>query len=163
MKVNWKYLFLKVAGICFGLQIVGAIVSIIFSMPAQVVLGGAALDPQDATPALVAQELLSKGTALAPPLLLTVLFGIILFLAHRKRVLGVIGTILLILIGILFTMATTGEYTNPNRYPNMPGAIYVFLLFLNSTFIIGTSLTGVLSLIFQRNVSKEKTNEIWRG
>jgi hypothetical protein len=160
MKVNWKNLFLKVAAICFALQFVGAIISIVFSMPAQVVFGGTALDPQDATPALVAQELLSKGTALAPPLFLTVLFGIMLFLASRKRVLGVIGTILLILVGFLFTMATTGEYANPNRYPNMPGAIYVFLLLLNSTFIIGTSLTGVLSLVFRRNVSKEKTLEV---
>jgi hypothetical protein len=149
MKINWNKYFIRFAAICLGLQILGAVVSIAFSMPAQVVFGGSVLPPNDATPGLVAQEFLSKGTALAPPLLLTVIFAAFLYLALRKGALGVIGTILLIIIGILFTLATSGEYINPYRFPHMPGPIFLVNLVINNIFTTGISILGIIKLISQ--------------
>jgi hypothetical protein len=155
MKINWNKYFIRFAAICLGLQILGAVVSIAFSMPAQVVFGGSVLLPTNATPGLVAQEFLTKGTALAPPLLLTVIFCACLYLSMRKGALRVVGIILLIIIGILFTFATSGEYINPDRFPQMPGPIFLVNLVINNIFTIGISILGIFTLISQ-TLQKEK-------
>jgi hypothetical protein len=148
--------FLIVAAICLGLQILGGIISIAFSMPAQVAFGGDLTNPTHATPVLVAKELLSKGTALAPPLILTVVYSILLFFAQKKGALGVIGTVLLSIVGILFTFATMGEYVNPNRFPHMPGPLFLANLLINNVFTIGIAILGITTIIkhfLQKNKS----------
>ncbi|MFP3122597.1 hypothetical protein OH784_07435 [Ectobacillus funiculus] len=147
MKMNWKKYFVVAASICLGSQIFGALISILFSMPAQVVFWGAILDPADATPSLVAKEFLSKGTALAPPLLLTLLYILFFVFSLRKGILGIIGTVLLVVMGILFTFATRGEYTNPTRFPHMPALIFLVILIINNIFTMLISILGVLTFI----------------
>lgn len=157
MKINWKKYFIMTAAICLGLQLLGAIISILFSMPAQVVFGGSVLSPSEATPALVAQEFVSKGTALAPPLLLTVIYTVLFFLAKRKGLAGVTGTILLTIIGILFTFATLGEYTNLDRFSHMPAPLFFINLIINNFFTVGISIMGIITLTSQ--FTKKKSIE----
>jgi hypothetical protein len=158
MKTNWKKYFIMSAAICLGLQLLGALISILFSMPAQVVFGGAVLSPTEATPPLVAQEFVSKGTALAPPLLLTVIYSVIFLLAKRNGLAGITGTTLLTIIGVLFTFATLGEYTNLDRFPHMPAPIFLVNLLINNIFTVGIALMGILTLTSQFiNFTKKKS------
>jgi hypothetical protein len=149
MKTNWKKYFIITAAICLGLQLLGALISILFSMPAQVVFEGPVLAPSEATPALVAQEFVTKGTALAPPLLLTVVYSVIFLLAKRNGPAGVTGTLLLTIIGVLFTFATLGEYTNLDRFPHMPGSIFLINLLINNIFTVGIAVMGIITLTSQ--------------
>ncbi|WP_210509199.1 hypothetical protein [Naasia sp. SYSU D00057] len=148
--MNPKRLFLSVALLSLVLQVVDALLSIAFALPAQVAFGDRPTAPADATPALVAEEFLTKGTALAPPLALMIAFAVFLLLASRKRIVGVIGTVLLVALSVLFTAATIGEYANPDRFPGFPGGVYLALLIVNSLVIAGVIVLGIASLVRRR-------------
>ncbi|WP_210479193.1 hypothetical protein [Naasia sp. SYSU D00948] len=151
--------FLSVSLLCLILQVVGALLSIALAMPAQVAFGDAPTPPSAATPGLVAQEFLSKGTALAPPLAPMVAFAVFLLLATRARALGVIGTVLLVLLGILFTAATIGEYPEPDRFVGMPAAAYLALLLLNQVVVAGVVILGILRLARWRSAVRAPQEE----
>ncbi|HEY8590070.1 MAG TPA: hypothetical protein VIL55_11020 [Naasia sp.] len=139
---------LLIAGlVSLAMQVVGAAISIGAALPAQVAFGDTLLDPADATPALVAQEFLTKGTALAPPVFLTIAFAVMLFLATRRRAAGVVGAVLLTVLSVLFTVATLGEYANPDRFPDFSSTAYLLLLILNQITITATILFGVAAVV----------------
>jgi hypothetical protein len=158
MKINWKKTFIVSAFVCLSLQIIGAVISIAFAMPAQVVFGDSVLSPDNATTAIVAKEYVSSGTALAPPVILTVVFTLFFLMARRNKAWGIIGTALLSLIGVLFTFATMGEHANPDRFPLVSGEIYTTLLLLNQASSVAVPVFGILLLVSQtvQRVSNRK-------
>lgn len=147
IKTNWKKGFLIASLACLFLQMAGAVISISLAMPAQVIIDHSILSPNDASQAIVAKEFILSGTALAPPGTMMIVFALFLFIASRRGVLGVAGTILLSLQGILFTFATMGEHVNPDRFPLMPGPIYTMLLSLNQASLVAVSALGILTLV----------------
>jgi uncharacterized membrane protein YGL010W len=149
MNMNWKKYFLTASLICLALQAIGVITSIVFAMPAQVAFGDNLLSPEDATSAIVAKEFLTQGTALAPPLMLMIVFGLLLLAARRTGRWGTVGTTLLALIGLLFTFATLGEYVNPDRFPLIAGEIYMTMLLINQASITAVTVLGVMTLVTQ--------------
>jgi len=157
MGLSWRKYFLVAALICFTLQIVGAALSIGMALPAQATMGNVALSPTEASPMLVLKDFFTHGTALAPPLLLMTLFGLLCLIARLKGKPGVAGTLLLIILSLLFTFATLGEYANPDRFANMPGPVYLAMLILNQASIAAVILLGIAAIAVRR-VRKSSVN-----
>jgi len=151
--LNWRKYFLAAALICFALQIVGAAISIGMALPAQATMGNVPLSPAEASPMLVLKDFVANGTALAPPLMLMVIFGLLIFVASRKGKLSVVGTLLLTILGILFTFATLGEYVNPDRFANMSGSLYLMMLIINQASIAGVIILGIAAIGIRRRKS----------
>ncbi|KRF05549.1 hypothetical protein ASG89_20705 [Paenibacillus sp. Soil766] len=149
MNMNAKKSFITASVVCLALQIIGVIISIVLAMPAQVAFGDQLLSPTDATSATVAKAFLTNGTALAPPLMLMIIFALLLLAARRIGKWGTFGTALLSLLGLLFTFATLGEYNNPDRFTLVSGNVYVTLLLVNQASITAVTVLGVLTLITQ--------------
>ncbi|RAP73435.1 hypothetical protein [Paenibacillus montanisoli] len=149
MTMFGKKSFLTASLICLALQVIGVIISIVFAMPAQVAFGDQLLSPADATSATVAKAFLTNGTALAPPLMLMIIFALLLVAATRSGKWGTLGTFLLSLLGLLFTLATLGEYANPERFTLVSGNVYVALLLVNQASIAAVTILGALTLITQ--------------
>lgn len=79
--------------------VVGALIAVSQGWPAQFGGGG---DPND-----VAGEAVTRGTALSPPLA-TVVFVVALLMAVRRGVVGILGSVLLILVSLAFIVGRTG-------------------------------------------------------
>lgn len=150
MQLNWKKYFMYASLICWALQIAGAVISIGLSMPAQATMGNLPLSPADASPMLVLQDFVFNGTALAPPLTLVIIFGLLCLLASRKGAAGTVGMLLLAILGILFTFAALGEYAQPDRFPHMPGFLYIALLLINQISITAVTVLGPAAVVAQR-------------
>jgi len=150
VNINWKKYFMAASLLCFALQIAGAAISIEMSLPAQAAMGNVPLSPAEATPLLVLKDFVNHGTALAPPLMLMIVFGLLCFIAKRNGKVGMAGTLLLTILGILFTFATIGEYANPDRFANMPGPLYLAMLAINQASIAAVSLLGIATMAMQR-------------
>jgi hypothetical protein len=88
------------------LMLVGTVVAVIQGWPAQFGGGG---NPDD-----VGGEALTRGTALSPPLAPMVAFAVALVLSVRGGIVGVVGTVLLILVSLLFVVGGLGEAFAPS-------------------------------------------------
>lgn len=153
MTVKWKSLFNKISLVFFVATILGAVVSILLVMPGKLVIGDSVAG-KEPTMATVALAFVTEGTALAPPLHLMILFGLMFMLFRREDGWGVFGNIILILQGLLFTIATIGELPNPGRYPNMPGPLYVICLVI--FFIIYSSVAVVAFMSLMERFRQRK-------
>jgi hypothetical protein len=78
-------------------------------------------------------------------------------MARRNKALGILGTALLSVIGVLFTFATMGEHTNPDRFPLVSGEIYTMLLILNQASSVAVSVLGILLLVSQTEWVSKRT------
>jgi hypothetical protein len=87
------------------LMLVGTVVAVIQGWPAQFGGGGNRDD--------VGGEALTRGTALSPPLAPVVAFVVALVLSVRGGIVGVVGTVLLILVSLLFVVGGLGEAFAP--------------------------------------------------
>ncbi len=97
-------------------MLAGAVLAIAAGWPAQFGGGG---DPAD-----VASESLSRGTALSPPLAPVLLFVLALAVAMRSGVAWKIGTLLVMLISLVFVVGGLGEaFAAPT--PDVPRAALV--------------------------------------
>lgn len=83
------------------LMVLGGIVSIAAGWPAQFGGGG---DPNN-----VAGEALTRGTAFSPPLVPLLVFAVALAGSLRHGVVGVVATVLLILVSVVFIIGGLGE------------------------------------------------------
>lgn len=83
-----------------------ALVSILAGWPAQ--FGGAG-DPQR-----VGAEFLTRGTAIAPPLVPLLILGGAAFLVRKGRRWRTIGAVVLLLLGVVFVIAGLGEAFAPS-------------------------------------------------
>ncbi len=159
MKIDWKRIFITISLVTLLFQMINAVITIVLSMPAQVIIGDSILAPSEATPATVAKEFVLQGTALAPPLIQVIVFAIMSVLVRRTGGWSIFGTIILILQGILFTLASFGEYANPDRFALMPGYIHIVILFIFNLFTAALAVTGVLTLItYKKNKSPANQN-----
>ena len=86
-------------------MLVGAAVAIAAQWPAQ--FGGSG-DPDD-----VAAEALTRGTALSPPLAPVIVFVVALVMSLRAGLLGKVGTVLLMLVTVVFIIGGLGEAFAP--------------------------------------------------
>lgn len=104
------------AGLLLAWIVVGSAVAIAAAWPAQ--FGGAG----DASN--VAAEALTRGTALSPPAVPTVVFAVGLVLALRRGVAGTVGTVLLMLLAAIFIVGGLGEAFAPAT-PDVPRPVLV--------------------------------------
>ena len=87
------------------LLLVATMLAIVAGWPAQ--FGGPG-DPDD-----VAAEFLTRGTALSPPALPLALFAGAALLARRRGAAGVVATVVLMLLGVVFVVGGLGEAAAP--------------------------------------------------
>jgi len=87
------------------LLLVATLLAIVAGWPAQ--FGGPG-DPDD-----VAAEFLTRGTALSPPALPLALFAGAALLARRRGAAGVVATVVLMLLGVVFVVGGLGEAAAP--------------------------------------------------
>lgn len=125
----WRRRFLLVCGLLLVLMVVGAVVSIAAGWPAQ--FGGQG-DPDD-----VASEFLSRGTALAPPLVPLLLFAIFVALARRGDRWGTAGVTGTMLLSIVFIIGSLGE-AFAGSTPDVPRAALV------TSGIVGTLVSAAV-------------------
>jgi hypothetical protein len=134
-------------------MVIGTIVAIAVGWPAQ--LGG----PGDAEN--VAAEALSRGTALSPPAAPVVVYAIALWLATRRRVAGTVGTVLLMVLSLVFMAGGLGETFAPST-PDVPRAVLVL------SGVVATLLGGAVILAGGQRLrglraSSTATPEAWAG
>lgn len=125
------------SGALFVVVLIGALVAIAAGWPAQFGGGG---DPTD-----VASESLSRGTALSPPLAPVLLFVVALALAVRAGTLGKIGTVLVMLVSVVFVVGGLGEaFAAPT--PDVPKAALVLSGLLAVLFATGVIVAAIQRL-----------------
>lgn len=84
-----------------AVMLAGALVAVGQGWPAQFGGGG---NPDD-----VVGEAVTRGTALSPPLAPVVVFAIAIVLALARGLVGLVGTVLLILVSLAFIVGGLGE------------------------------------------------------
>jgi hypothetical protein len=118
-------------------MVVGAIVSIAAGWPAQ--FGG------EGDPDAVASEFLTRGTALAPPLIPLLLFVLCAFGARRDDRLGTIATIGAVLLAVAFVIGSLGEAFAPET-PDVPRAALLASGVIGALFSLAVIVTGLARL-----------------
>lgn len=109
----WRQRFLMSCTVLVVVMVVGAIVSIAAGWPAQ--FGG------QGDPEAVASEFLTRGTALAPPLIPLVLFALCAFGARRDGRWTMVATIGAVLLAVVFVIGSLGE-AFASETPDVPRA-----------------------------------------
>jgi hypothetical protein len=123
-----------VAPIIFGLIVVLALLSIIGRWPHQ--FGGHG-DPDH-----IIQELLTSGTATAPPLPMLIVFGVVAWTVRRTDRWGVAARILLIPLAVLMAVGAIGEAAAPAS-PDVPRLVQLG----NGVFgVVTAALLAVLAV-----------------
>ncbi len=123
-----------VAPIIFGLIVVLALLSIIGRWPHQ--FGGQG-DPDH-----IIQELLTSGTATAPPLPILIVFGVVAWAVRRADRWGVAARILLIPLAVLMAVGAIGEAAAPAS-PDVPRLVQLG----NGVFgVVAAALLAVLAV-----------------
>ncbi len=132
-----------VAGLYLLANVVGAIVSVVYRLPAEFTFDGA-YSPDN----VLADILSGKGSALvapAPPLIALVLFA---FLARSRRWWGTLGVVGLCALGMLFAFTMWSEPVVGRVFPpsasELPVAVMVALFILIPLAML---LLGILNLV----------------
>lgn len=125
-------------GVLFlAVMLIGSIVSIAAGWPAQLGGGG---DPND-----VAGEALTRGTAFSPPVAPVAVFVVALAVSLRRGVVGVVGTVLLILVSGAFVIGGMGEaFAAPT--PDVPRLALVLSGLLAAIFGVAVVVAAVARL-----------------
>ena len=130
-----------------GVFVLGLVISVVAKWPAQ--FGGAG-DPD-----AVATEFLSRGTALAPPLVPFILLGLAAVLATRADPWGTLGIALGTLLAIAFTIGSFGEaLAAPSKH--VPTAALVAVGVIGTGLGVLLFLVGVHALLERRKSNRTR-------
>ena len=133
----WRQRFLTSCTVLLVVMVVGAIVSIVAGWPAQ--FGG------EGDPDAVASEFLTRGTALAPPLIPLLLFALCAFGARRDDRWAMIATIGAVLLAVVFVIGSLGEaFASPT--PDVPRAALLTSGVIGALLSLSVIATGVAHL-----------------
>lgn len=130
----WRQRFLTSCTVLFAVMVVGVIISIGAGWPAQ--FGG------QGDPDAVASEFLTRGTALAPPLIPLVLFALFAFGAQRDDRWGTIATIGAVLLAVVFVIGSLGE-AFASETPDVPRAALLASGVIGALLSLTVIATGV--------------------
>lgn len=89
-----------------------------------------------------------------------ILFGLLVMLFKREDGWGMFGNIILILQGLIFTIATILEFPNPGRYSNMPGSLYAICLGILLLINIGIVIVAFMSFLKRLRHRKPKSLDV---
>jgi len=143
----WRRRFLLVCGLLLLLMVIGSVVSIAAGWPAQ--FGGRG-DPNE-----VASEFLSRGTALAPPLVPLVLFVIFVAVARRGDRWGTAAVIGTMLLSIIFIIGSLGE-AFADSTPDVPRAALVISGVVGTLLPAAVLVTG--SALLRARAQEKRTS-----
>lgn len=146
-----KRWLIVVTGLYLLANVVGAVVSVIYRLPAEFTFDGA-YSPDN----VLADILSGKGSALvapAPPLIALILFA---FLAQSRRWWGTVGVVGLCALGMLFAFTMWSEPIVGRVFPpsasELPVAVTISLFILIPLAML---LLGILSLVQRQRRPRE--------
>lgn len=139
----WRRRFLMSCTVLVVVMVVGAIVSIAAGWPAQ--FGG------EGDPDAVATEFLTRGTALASPLIPLLLFALCTFGARRDDRWALIATIGAVLLAVVFVIGSLGE-AFASATPDVPRAALLASGAIGAVLSLTVIATGLAHLRERRSV-----------
>jgi hypothetical protein len=117
----------KLGAALIAYAIVGTAIGIAARLPYQ--FGGVG------DPARVAEEFVTRGTAVSPPLVALAILAVAILIAAQRGLVGRIGSALLAVLGAVFTIPTLGELFGAGAFSGIA-----------QLFVIGWSLIGAAIL-----------------
>lgn len=117
----------KLAAALIGYAIVGTVIGVGARLPYQ--FGGVG------DPAAVAEDFVTRGTPVSPPLVALVILVVAILIAAQRGLVGRIGSALLALLAAIFLLPTLGELFGAGAFTGVA-----------QIFVIGWSLIGAAML-----------------
>lgn len=140
----WRQRFLRSCLVLIVVMVVGALISIAAGWPAQ--FGGKG-DPDS-----VASEFLTRGTALAPPLIPLLLFALCTFGAQRDDRWAMIATVGAVLLAVVFVIGSLGEAL-ASETPDVPRPALVVSGVLGALLSLTVIVAGLAHLRERRTAA----------
>jgi hypothetical protein len=101
-------------------------------------------------------DFVSSGTAIAPPLVVLILFAVATALVRRTDRWGAAASIVLVLLSVLMIVGSLGEATAPPT-PDVPRAVQLFSGASGTAF--GVLIAGLaIGALFERRTGSERAD-----
>lgn len=88
-------------------------------------------------PARVSEDFVAKGTAISPPLVALVVLASAIAIAAQRGLIGRVGSGLLALLAVVFSVATLGEVVGAGTFTGATQALVIIWNLIGAGIILG--------------------------